>query len=234
MRALLIVLDSVGVGNAPDAANYGDAGADTLGHIFAHKTDLSLPTLFSLGLGEILAGRVHDGASKRYGASYGRMRERSAGKDTTTGHWEIAGVILDEPFTVYEKFPARLVEAIETEAKVEFIGNYAQSGTVILDQLGAEHCKTGRPILYTSADSVLQIAAHEDVVPLKRLYEICRIARRICNPYRIGRVIARPFTGKRGKFVRTAGRHDYSMVPPRTVLNAISEAGFVVEGVGKI
>lgn len=239
MRALLIVLDSVGVGSAPDAARYGDRGADTLGHIFAHKPDLALPALFSLGLGEVLAGHVHPGGSEnlpagKVKASYGRMRERSAGKDTTTGHWEIAGVVLDEPFPTFEKFPPRLVEAIEQEARVEFIGNYAQSGTTILEQLGAEHCATGRPILYTSADSVLQIAAHEDVVPLRRLYEICRAARRVCNFYRIGRVIARPFIGKPGNFIRTPNRHDYSAVPPRTALNAISEAGFVVEGVGKI
>src|SRR5438067_3297265 len=229
MRALLIVLDSVGVGNAPDAAKYGDRGADTLGHIFAHKADLELPVLFSLGLGEILAGHVHEGdaSGKKFGASYGRMREKSAGKDTTTGHWEIAGAVLAEPFAVFEKFPPRLIEAIEQEAKTEFIGNYARSGTEILEELGAEHCKTGKPIVYTSADSVLQIAAHEDVMPTNRLYEICRIARRHCNAYRIGRVIARPFTGRPGKFSRTPRRHDYSMVPPRTVLNAISEAGFV-------
>lgn len=239
MRALLIVLDSVGVGSAPDAAKYGDRGADTLGHIFIHSPALALPALFSLGLGEVLAGNVHangGGAEPNTGlrASYGRMRERSAGKDTTTGHWELAGAALSEPFATFEKFPARLVESIEQEAKVEFIGNYAQSGTTILEELGAEHCKTGKPILYTSADSVMQIAAHENVVPLKRLYEICRIARRLCNPHRIGRVIARPFSGEPGNFQRTSKRHDYSIVPPRTVLNAISEAGIVVEGVGKI
>lgn len=234
MRALLIVLDSVGVGGAPDAEQYGDRGADTLGHIFLHRSELSLPALFSLGLGEVLAGNLHDAPAQKIGASYGRMRERSAGKDTTTGHWEIAGVILNEPFTTFEKFPLHLVEAIERQAKVEFIGNYAQSGTAILSELGDAHVKTGKPILYTSADSVMQIAAHEDVIPLKRQYEICRIARRHCNAYRIGRVIARPFIGKKGKFVRSAARHDYSMVPPRTILNAISEAGIAVEGVGKI
>ncbi len=233
MRALLLVLDSVGVGNAPDAAKYGDRGADTLGHIFARLPALALPTLFSLGLGEILGGNF-DGDGKKFDASYGRMREHSAGKDTTTGHWEIAGAILDDPFAVFEKFPKQLVEAIEQEAKVEFIGNYAQSGTLILDELGVTHCKTGQPILYTSADSVLQIAAHEDVIPRKRLYEICRVARRLSIPHRIGRVIARPFAGEKGKFKRVDGRHDYAMVPPRTVLNAISEVGIAVEGVGKI
>lgn len=236
MRALLIVLDGVGVGNAPDAANYGDRGADTLGHVFAHKPDCALPTLFSLGLGEILAGHVHehDATEKKFGASYGRMRECSVGKDTTTGHWEIAGAARAEPFAVFEKFPPQLIEAIEQTAKTEFLGNYARGGMAILDELGEQHCQTGKPILYTSADSVMQIAAHEEVMPPKRLYEICRIARRLCNPHRIGRVIARPFVGKPGKWIRTPRRHDYSIVPPRTVLNAISEAGFVVEGIGKI
>jgi phosphopentomutase len=167
-------------------------------------------------------------------ASFGRMRERSAGKDSTTGHWEIAGVILDKPFATFTEFPAELVRAIERDARVEFIGNYARSGTTILDELGAEHLRTGKPILYTSADSVIQIAAHERVIPRKRLYEICRIARRHAEPLRIGRVIARPFDGEAGAFRRTNGRHDFSMAPPRTVLNAIAETGMRVEGVGKI
>jgi phosphopentomutase len=162
------------------------------------------------------------------------MRAKSAGKDTTTGHWEIAGAILKEPFAVFERFPDHLVEAIQREAKVEFIGNCSKSGTTILDELGPEHLSTGKPILYTSADSVMQIAAHEEVIPTRKLYDICRIARRHCTAHRIGRVIARPFLGKPGAFKRTAARHDYSMVPPRTVLNAISEAGLVVQGVGKI
>ncbi len=234
MRALLIVLDSAGVGNAPDAAEYGDRGADTLGHVFAHSPDLELPTLFSLGLRHILSGDISEASANNASASYGRMREQSAGKDTTTGHWEIAGVVLEEPFAVFEKFPPRLIEAVQKDAGVKFIGNYAQSGTTILDELGAEHVKTGQPILYTSADSVMQIAAHEEVVPVQKLYEICRIARRHTNELRLGRVIARPFTGKEGAWERTPRRHDYSLVPPRTVLNAISEAGLVVEGVGKI
>jgi phosphopentomutase len=232
MRALLLVLDSVGVGGAPDAAEYGDRGADTLGHIFAHMPELELPNLFSLGLRHILSGQA-DPAQKAE-ASYGRMRERSVGKDTTTGHWEIAGVVLDKPFPVYEKFPPRLIEAIEAEAKIHFIGNYARSGTTILEDLGSEHLRTGDPILYTSGDSVMQIAAHEQVIPLRKLYDICRIARKHCNSLRIGRVIARPFAGSEGDWQRTPNRHDYSLVPPRTVLNAISEAGLLVEGVGKI
>jgi phosphopentomutase len=234
MRALLIVLDSAGCGEAPDAAAYGDAGANTLGHVLATQPDLELPTLFSLGLWKILTGDVFHRRSQATLASYGRMRERSKGKDTTSGHWEIAGAILDSPFQTFAVFPAELVQGIEQEARVEFLGNYPQSGTVILEELGAEHLRTGKPILYTSADSVLQIAAHESVVSRKRLYEICRIARRQANAWRIGRVIARPFTGSPGAFQRTSGRHDFSMAPPRTVLNAIAETGLRVEGVGKI
>lgn len=230
MRALLLVLDSVGCGHAPDAAAYGDAGADTLGHILAAPPALRLPTLFSLGLGRVIA--APDAPAPI--ASHGRLRPRSAGKDTTTGHWEIAGIILDQPFATYPTFPAALVRAIERAAGVAFLGNYAQSGTIILDELGAEHVRTARPILYTSADSVLQIAAHESVVPLPRLYEICRLARRHADAWRIGRVIARPFTGEPGAFKRTSGRHDFSAVPPPTILDAIAAAGLPVEGVGKI
>lgn len=230
MRALLLVLDSVGCGRAPDAAAYGDEGADTLGHIFAAQPALSLPALFSLGLGQIIGAKD----APQPTASHGRMRERSVGKDTTTGHWEIAGVILDQPFATYTTFPPELVRAIEDEARVTFLGNYPQSGTTILAELGAEHVRTGQPILYTSADSVLQIAAHESVVPLPRLYEICRIARRHADAWRIGRVIARPFIGEPGAFRRTSGRHDFSAVPPRTVLDAIAESGRTVHGVGKI
>lgn len=234
MRALLIVLDSVGCGHAPDAAAYGDEGADTLGHIFAAQPTLHLPNLFSLGLWKTISGDVLDSRSLDTQASWGRMRETSAGKDTTTGHWEIAGAVLDRAFGTFEKFPPELLRAIEQEASVEFIGNYPQSGTTILDELGAEHVRTGKPIVYTSADSVLQVAAHESVIPLKRLYEICRIARRHCDPHRIGRVIARPFVGEPGSWKRTSGRHDFSMVPPPTVLNALSDAGRTVHGVGKI
>ena len=230
MRALLLVLDSAGCGRAPDAAAYGDEGADTLGHIFAAQPALALPALFSLGLGQIIGAKN----APQPIASHGRMRERSHGKDTTTGHWEIAGVILDQPFATYPRFPAELVAAIQSEAGITFLGNYPQSGTTILVELGAEHVRTGQPILYTSADSVLQIAAHESVIPLPRLYEICRIARRHADPWRIGRVIARPFAGEGGAFQRTSGRHDFSAVPPRTVLDALAAAGRSVEGVGKI
>ena len=231
MRALLLILDSVGCGGAPDADAYGDEGSDTLGHIFERVPALALANLDALGLGAIMQGAA---SARTPRAGWGRMRERSAGKDTTTGHWEIAGVILEKPFSTFIKFPDELIRPIEREAGVEFIGNYPQSGTVILDELGAEHVRTGRPILYTSADPVLQIAAHERVIPTDRLYEICRIARRHCDAWRIGRVIARPFVGEPGAWQRTSGRHDFSLIPPRTVLNALAGAGIPVRGVGKI
>ncbi len=157
------------------------------------------------------------------------MRERSTGKDTTTGHWEIAGVILEEPFATFDRFPAELVRQIELKAGVRFLGNCARSGTMILEELGAEHPRTGQPILYTSADSVLQIAAHEERIPVERLYEICAAARKLADRYRIGRVIARPFGGETGNFQRTSRRHDFSMAPPRTVLETIPTIG-----IGKI
>ncbi len=230
MRTLLLILDSVGCGGAPDAAAYGDEGSDTLGHIYAQTPGFALPNLERLGLATIL----NRADAARPQASWGRMKERSAGKDTTTGHWEIAGAVLEHPFTVFEKFPDSLVHAIEREAGVEFIGNFPRSGTAVLDELGPEHLRTGKPILYTSADSVMQIAAHESLIPLARLYEICKIARRLCDAARIGRVIARPFTGGPGAFARTTGRHDYAMLPPRTVLNALADSGRTVHGVGKI
>jgi phosphopentomutase len=243
VRALVLVLDSVGIGGAPDADKYGDEGANTLGHILDQSPELELPNLESLGLRELVgrdsvepSDRVLprlDGVSP-YRASYGKMQERSAGKDTTTGHWEIAGIILEEPFATFERFPDELVRAIERDAGVQFIGNYAQSGTTILEELGAEHVRTGKPILYTSADSVLQVAAHEQVIRIDRLYDICTVARQHADRFRIGRVIARPFTGPEGNFSRTSRRHDFSMEPPRTILNAISESGRAVVGVGKI
>ncbi|HKP94104.1 MAG TPA: phosphopentomutase, partial [Chthoniobacterales bacterium] len=237
----------VGIGGASDAADYGDEGANTLGHILERQPDLRLPVLESLGLGEIVAGIADPGGKKTssegrdqrsrlqpYRASYGKMRERSAGKDTTTGHWEIAGVILEEPFATFEHFPQDLVRAIEREAGVEFIGNYPQSGTTVLAELGTEHVDSGKPILYTSADSVLQIAAHEEIMPIDRLYDVCKVARRHADAFRIGRVIARPFTGSKGNFSRTSRRHDYSMAPPPTILDAIKANGESVIGVGKI
>jgi phosphopentomutase len=230
MRALVIVLDSVGVGAAPDAAKYGDAGADTLGHILKACPEMRLPTFWSLGLGKILNPSSHEPAR----ASYGRMRERSKGKDSTTGHWELAGIVLEDPFSVFEHFPAELVTKIERDSGARFIGNLAGSGTEIIHRLGDRHLCTGHPILYTSADSVLQIAAHEAVMGVERLYEICRVARKHADSYRIGRVIARPFIGAPGQFVRTPRRHDFSMIPPTTVLDKMVETGFSVKAIGKI
>ena len=234
MRALLLVLDSVGIGGAPDAAKYGDEGANTLGHILERMPELRLPNLEALGLAELLPTNRSHRSYTTYKSSYGKIRERSPGKDTTTGHWEIAGVILEQPFATFERFPDELVRAIEQDAGVQFIGNYPQSGTTILEELGAEHVRTGKPILYTSADSVLQIAAHEETIPIDRLYEICTVARQHADRFRIGRVIARPFTGAEGNFSRTSRRHDYSMEPPRTILNAIGDNGQAVIGIGKI
>ncbi len=234
MRALVLVLDSVGIGGAPDAASYGDEGANTLGHILAAMPELRLPNLEALGLGELIAPYRSHRSYTTYGASYGKMQERSAGKDTTTGHWEIAGVILEEPFATFERFPDELVRGIEHDAGVQFIGNYARSGTTILAQLGAEHVRTRKPILYTSADSVLQIAAHEEVIPIDQLYDICTKARRHADRFGIGRVIARPFAGSEGNFSRTTRRHDFSMKPPPTILKAIIANGQSVSGVGKI
>jgi phosphopentomutase len=234
VRALLLVLDSVGIGGASDAANYGDEGANTLGHILESAPELRLPNLESLGLAALAPGNRSHGSYATYKGSYGKMSERSAGKDTTTGHWEIAGIILDEPFATFERFPDDLVRAIERDAGVQFIGNYPQSGTTILAELGAEHVRTGKPILYTSADSVLQIAAHEQVIRIDRLYDICAVARQHADRFGIGRVIARPFTGPEGNFSRTSRRHDFSMEPPRTILNVISENGCALIGVGKI
>jgi phosphopentomutase len=233
-RALLLVLDSVGCGHAPDAAAYGDEGANTLGHILERRPRTRLPALESLGLPQALALARGEAPPPPLRGGIGVLTERSAGKDTTTGHWELAGAEVDEPFATFACFPEELVRPIAHEAGVGFLGNRAASGTAILDELGAEHVATGKPILYTSADSVLQIAAHEAVIPLERLYEICRIARRHCDAWRIGRVIARPFVGEAGHFVRTANRHDFSMIPPRTVLNALAEAGVPVIGIGKI
>ncbi len=230
-RALLLVLDSVGIGNAPDAAEFGDNGANTLGHIYEHPPGFTLPTLEKLGLMHLLASGAHLAPPQ---CLVGRMSEKSVGKDTTTGHWEISGIELAEPFAVFEKFPAELVEAIESDAGVQFIGNYAQSGTVILDELGDEHIATRNPILYTSADSVLQIAAHEEIIPPAEMDRICKTARKHADGWRIGRVIARPFAGASGNYRRIAGRHDYAMLPPANILTQLEAAGIPVTGIGKI
>jgi phosphopentomutase len=237
VRAIvLIVLDSAGVGGAPDAAEYGDAGSATLPNIARAVGGLSMPHMGRLGLGRVAAIAGIPPAAETAGA-FGLMTERSPGKDTTTGHWEISGVILERAFPLYpEGFPPEVIEVFEAAIGTGTLGNYPESGTEILRKLGEEHIRTGKPIVYTSGDSVFQIAAHVDVMPLERLYEICKIARGILRgPHEVGRVIARPFTGRPGAFERTPDRHDYSVLPPRdTVLDELSGAGLEVRGVGKI
>ena len=234
MRSILIVLDSLGIGAAPDAERYGDWGADTLGHVFAQTPELALPALFSMGLGEVLAGSRHEVQGIR--ASYGRLRVASPGKDSMTGHWEMAGVIVKEPFTIYEKLPPQLVEAIEAEAKVQFLGADGRVEAVgDRRELWREHAATGWPMLGLGPGaSTIEISADEGIVPRRRLYEISRVARRHADGHRIGLVIAQPLTGKPSGYTNGTGRHEYALVPPRTVLNAISEAGLVVEGIGKV
>lgn len=234
-RALCIVLDSVGCGNAPDAEAYGDAGADTLGHLFERIPGFALPSMARLGLSKLLG--LSDDAETYPGASWARLTETSAGKDTTTGHWELMGCSLEKAFATFEVFPPNLVAELESRGGVEFIGNIASSGTEILVRLGEEHLRTGKPILYTSADSVLQIAAHEESFGLERLWELCKTARALLDErgIRIGRVIARPFLGKTAAdFKRTGNRHDYSLMPGETVLNRLQAAGVTTIGVGKI
>lgn len=234
-RALVIVLDSVGCGHAPDAAEYGDAGADTLGHLMERIPDLDLPQLASLGLYQITGS---DKPSKLLeGALWTRLTAQSAGKDTTTGHWELMGHPLKEPFATFDRFPDDFVIELQRRGAVEFLGNHAASGTEILKTLGMEHLLTCKPILYTSADSVLQIAAHEEAFGLERLWSLCKTARILLDErgIRIGRVIARPFLGSSpADFKRTGNRHDYSLMPGETTLNRLHSAGVQTIGVGKI
>jgi len=232
----VIVLDSVGVGGAPDADEFGDEGSATLPHIATAVGGISLPELGRLGLGHVaeIDGVPPDPSPS---GAYGRMTERSPGKDTTTGHWEIAGIILERPFPLYpDGFPPEIMGPFEEAIGVATLGNYPASGTEIIKDLGEKHIATGRPIVYTSGDSVFQIAAHVDVVPLERLYEMCEVARQLLRgPHEVGRVIARPFRGRPGAFERTPDRHDYSVLPPSdTVLDEVSGAGLEVRGVGKI
>ncbi len=245
MRAVLIVLDSVGIGAAPDAAAYDDVGAATLPHIAEAVGGLSLPCLESLGLGHIPA-LLPDGQPLRGVAavdnplaSYGAMQEVSEGKDTITGHWELAGIEMNPGFSLFPpespSFPAEILEPFKDQTGRGILGNKAASGTAIIDELGAAHMESGDWIVYTSADSVFQIAAHTDVVPLKELYRACEIARKLCDPYRTGRVIARPFTGPPGAFERTNERRDYAFEPTEPlVLERVKDAGIPVYAVGKI
>jgi phosphopentomutase len=236
MKVLLLVCDSFGVGEAPDAAAYGDQGSDTIGNTARAVGGIDAPNLADLGLG-LLTEAPGIEPRARPGTAHGKMRERSAGKDTTTGHWEMAGLIVERPFPTYPGgFPPEVIDPFERAVGAKILGNRAASGTEIIEELGEEHLRTGRPIVYTSADSVFQIAAHKDVVPLDRLYEWCRVARRILDgDHRVGRVIARPFVGRPGAFNRTHERRDFSVEPfGPTYLDRISERGIPVYGVGKI
>jgi len=235
-RVFLIVLDSVGVGSLPDAAAFGDDGANTLGHVAERRGRLNLPHLAKLGLGNIIPILGVAPAPAPL-ASWGRMAEMARGKDTLAGHWELMGLVLEQPFSLFPRgFPADLVAEFKSRTGAAgILGNKAASGTEIIAELGAEHVRSGFPIVYTSADSVFQIAAHEDTIPLPGLYEMCRRAREICDDWRIGRVIARPFIGRPAHFIRTANRRDFSMRPPgETVLDILSKNGLAVTAIGKI
>ncbi len=234
-RVIWMVLDSVGIGEMPDAVQYGDAGSDTLGNI-ARIRGIRLPNLARLGLGNIMPLTGIAPAAAPAGA-YGKCTLASPGKDTTTGHWEMAGIHLAKPFPLYpDGFPLDIMSEFERRTGRRSLGNKAASGTEIIKELGAEHMRTGSPIVYTSADSVFQIAAHEEVIPLWELYRMCEIAREILHgPHEVGRVIARPFAGAPGNFARTTNRHDYAVPPPPgMLLDQLHERGVPVHGVGKI
>jgi len=235
-RAVLIVLDSVGVGELPDAAEYGDAGSNTVKNIYRAIENFSLPNLEKMGLLNI-NGFEDIRKSEEYTGTVAKCNEKSKGKDTTTGHWEISGLILDKPFPTYPNgFPEDFMKEFEERVGRKAIGNYAASGTEIIKILGKEHVDTGNLIVYTSADSVFQIAAHEEVVPLEELYEICAAAREMLQgEHGVGRVIARPFTGTEGNYTRTSNRKDFSLIPPKdTLLDYVSKNGLEVYAIGKI
>ncbi|AIE60616.1 phosphopentomutase [Bacillus methanolicus] len=236
-RIFLIVMDSVGIGEAPDAEKFDDKGADTLGHIAEKMGGLHMPNMGKLGLSNIREIKGIAKAEKPL-AYYTKMKEASSGKDTMTGHWEIMGLHISTPFKVFpDGFPAELVSELESRTGRKVIGNKPASGTEIIKELGEEHMKTGALIVYTSADSVLQIAAHEEIIPIEEQYKICKIARELTldEKYMVGRVIARPFVGEPGSFKRTSNRHDYALKPfDRTVMNELKDSGFDVIAIGKI
>ncbi len=235
-RVVLIVLDSVGIGALPDAADFGDVGSNTLGNTARAVGGLHLPHLGRLGLGRLTDVLGVPPEPAPLGA-YGRMAEASAGKDTTVGHWEMMGVPSPQPLPTYPHgFPPDLIRRFEEAIGRAILGNYPASGTEIIEELGEEHMRTGKPIVYTSADSVFQVAAHEEVIPVEELYRMCQIARELLTgEHRVGRVIARPFTGTPGEFRRTERRKDFSAPPPEaTVLDNLADAGIAVIGVGKI
>jgi len=235
-RVIVVVLDGAGIGAMPDAPEWGDAGSDTFGHILESRK-LQLPNLQRYGLGNIRPLKDLAQLAAPVG-SYGKCALRSNGKDTTTGHWEMAGIILERAFPTYPNgFPATVIDRFVKETSVPgILGNFPASGTEIIKILGEEHIETKKPIVYTSADSVFQIAAHEEVIPIERLYEICEIARRILDgEHKVGRVIARPFLGQPGSFYRTENRHDYAVPPPReNLLPALADEGLDVVCIGKI
>ncbi|WP_150844955.1 MULTISPECIES: phosphopentomutase [unclassified Clostridium] len=236
-KVVLVVLDSVGIGELPDAELYGDKGSNTLGNIAKHVKGFSIPNLEALGIGSI-EGVENLIKCENPEGIYGRCSELSKGKDTITGHWEMAGVILEAPLQTYPNgFPREIMDEFEAKIGRKTLGNVVASGTAIIEELGEEHIRTGYPIIYTSADSVFQIAANEDVIPLEELYNMCKIAREmLVGDKMVGRVIARPFKGmKKGEFVRTANRHDYALEPfNKTALEYVSEAGLPMAAVGKI
>jgi len=234
-RVVCLVADGLGIGAAPDAHAYGDEGSDTFGHVVAHVGGMRLPNLEKLGIGNLGSYPGISRVAQPIGYC-GKMAEKSVGKDTTTGHWEIAGIVTTEALPTFPHgFPASLVKDFVDSAELPgVLGNCAASGTAIIDEWGAEHLKTGKPILYTSADSVFQIAAHEEAFGLERLYAISRLARKLTEPFKIGRVIARPFVGEPGSFRRTENRRDYSLAPAPNCLDALQKSGVSVLSVGKI
>jgi phosphopentomutase len=235
-RVIVIVMDSVGIGELPDAAAYGDEGSNTLGNISAHVR-LQLPTLSALGLTRLVALRDQPAPPAAPMAAYGRMREASPGKDSVTGHWELMGLVLDRPFPTFPHgFPPDVIEAFEARIGRQTMANVVGSGTEVMERFGADHMRTGRPIVYTSADSVFQILAHELVIPIEEQYAICRAAYElVVEGMGVGRVIARPFVGLPGAFTRTANRHDFAALPPaETLLDRLVAAGVPVHAVGKI
>jgi phosphopentomutase len=236
-RVIVIVLDGAGAGELPDAAQYGDSGSSTLYNVIKKHEPLKLDNLASLGLGNIINIDLDSGHPVLRNARFGRMAPLSPGKDTTSGHWELAGLVLEDAFPLFPHgFPDEVINSFEEAIGRGSLGNFAASGTEIIEQLGKEHLDTGYPIVYTSADSVFQIAAHEDIIPRELLYDWCIKARVILRgEFAVGRVIARPFTGKPGSFTRTAGRHDYSLEPPgKTLLDCVNGAGLNVAVIGKV
>ncbi len=238
-RAIIIVLDSVGIGELPDAADYGDVGSNTLVNIKKAKPDMDLKNMCALGLGNIEGKEISFlGKVEHPQGCFAKMAEKSIGKDTTTGHWEMAGIITEKPFPTFTEngFPHALMEKFETAIGTKTLGNYAASGTEIIKVLGAEHMKTGYPIVYTSADSVFQIAAHENVISVPKLYEICQTARELLTgEWGVARVIARPFVGTEGNFTRTKNRKDFSLPPTgTTILDLAKQKGQTVVAIGKI